>query len=250
LMDSCILLGKRGSESHGTYIAPSSPDAFDDRDLMGVCVPPIEYHFGLKEWSSKDQIKGCWDTVLYSARKFVGLLVKQNPNVVCMLWLRDDDYVHLTPMGELLIQQRDMFRARTPAYKSFAGYAKDQLNKMTAHQPYQGYMGAKRKELVDRFGYDVKNAAHLVRLLNMGIEYLCSGNLTVFRPGKERTLLMDIKTGKYPLAEVKLMAEARFKDLDYAYANSVLPEEVDYEAASDLLTEITFTQLKLSYRVS
>jgi len=34
-----------------------------------------------------------------------------------------------------------------------------------------GYMGKKRRELVMRVGYDAKNAAHLIRLLRMGIEF-------------------------------------------------------------------------------
>jgi predicted nucleotidyltransferase len=243
LMEHCVLLGKRGSESHGTYIKPTSPDAFDDRDIMGVCVPPLEYHFGLKQWEGVDAIKGCWDTVLYSARKFVGLLVKQNPNVVCMLWLRPEDYLYVSPAGGLLIEHRDLFRARQPAYDSFAGYAAAQLNKMTAHQPYKGYMGAKRKELVDRFGYDVKNAAHLIRLLNTGIGYLATGKLAVWRPEDERKVLIDIKQGHWSLTDVKLYAEDRFEDLRYARDNSVLPESVDYDEASRLLQGLTMEQL-------
>jgi predicted nucleotidyltransferase len=248
LWKHCILLGKRGSESHGTYIAPTDPDAFDDRDLMGICILPLEYHFGLKNWEGVDAIKGPWDTVLYSAKKFVGLLTKQNPNVLCMLYLREQDYLHLAPAGQVLVDNRELFRARRPAYDSFGGYAKDQLNKMTAHQPYQGYMGAKRKALVDKYGYDCKNAAHLVRLLHTGIEYLSTGKLTVWRPGKERTKLMDIKQGKWELADVKLHATGLFDELKYAYEHSVLPEKVDYDAASQLLTDITFAHLGLNFK--
>jgi len=35
-----------------------------------------------------------------------------------------------------------------------------------------GYLGDKRKQLVLKHGYDAKNAAHLIRLLRMGIEFL------------------------------------------------------------------------------
>jgi hypothetical protein len=44
-----------------------------------------------------------------------------------------------------------------------------------------GYMGQKRRELVRRVGYDAKNAAHLIRLLRMGIEFLTEGTLHVER---------------------------------------------------------------------
>jgi len=42
-------------------------------------------------------------------------------------------------------------------------------------------MGKKRRELVMRVGYDSKNAAHLIRLLRMGIEFLTEGTMYVER---------------------------------------------------------------------
>jgi hypothetical protein len=44
-----------------------------------------------------------------------------------------------------------------------------------------GYMGQKRRESVRRVGYDAKNAAHLIRLLRMGIEFLTEGTMHVER---------------------------------------------------------------------
>lgn len=51
-------------------------------------------------------------------------------------------------------------------------------------------MGQKRRELVRRVGYDAKNAAHLIRLLRMGIEFLTEGTLHVERA--DATELLDI----------------------------------------------------------
>jgi len=59
-----------------------------------------------------------------------------------------------------------------------------------------GYMGKKRRELVRRVGYDAKNAAHLIRLLRMGIEFLTEGTLYVERP--DAAELLDIKRGVWP----------------------------------------------------
>jgi hypothetical protein len=42
-------------------------------------------------------------------------------------------------------------------------------------------MGEKRKAMVRKYQYDVKNAAHLIRLLRMGAEFIESGNLQVYR---------------------------------------------------------------------
>ena len=45
-------------------------------------------------------------------------------------------------------------------------------------------------------GYDIKNAAHVIRLYRMGIEYLESGNLQVFRPDREELKAIKIKLQK------------------------------------------------------
>jgi len=54
----------------------------------------------------------------------------------------------------------------------------------------------KRRELVRRLGYDAKNAAHLIRLLRMGIEFLTEGTLHVERVDAPE--LLDIKHGAWP----------------------------------------------------
>lgn len=236
LEEHCILLGKRGSEAHGTYIPPTTPDAIDDRDVLGVVIPPIDFYFGTQRWDGAEAINGCWDVVLYGFPKFVSLLTKQNPNVLGMLWLRDEDYLSLSPEGRELVACRDLFRAREPAFDAFVGYARGQFKRMT-HFQFQGYMGAKRKELAERYGYDCKNAAHLLRLLAMGVEYLQTGRLTVYRE-KDRERLMEIKTGKWPLEEVKLEADRMFEACRAAYRESVLPEEINRDAVNDLAVSL------------
>ncbi|MBI4689473.1 MAG: hypothetical protein HY754_04280 [Nitrospirae bacterium] len=57
----------------------------------------------------------------------------------------------------------------------------------------------------------------------------------------DRQLLIDIKTGKYPLPEVQLMSEKLFAELNAAYANSILPMENDREKIHALLVEIIKT---------
>lgn len=153
LQPSLVLLGRRGSEAHGTHLPPEDPNGIDDRDLMGVCIPPPAWTIGMRHWEGAEAIKGVWDVVLYDFRKFVRLLTKQNPNVLGLLWLEPEDYLHVAPAGRALIAARDIFRARHPAYAAFVGYACSQLQKMQAGT-FAGYMGEKRKRLVERHGYD------------------------------------------------------------------------------------------------
>ena len=238
LKHHAILVGKRGSEAQGTYIPPIDPDSIDDRDIMGVCVPPVDYYLGMKRWEGADAIKGCWDVVLYDARKFIDLLTRQNPNILCMLWLREEDYIYVSPEGRTILDNRNLFRSRTGAFNSFVGYANGQLKRMTHFGPYKGYMGAKRKALVDKYGYDTKNAAHLIRLLTMGLEYLNSQRMTVYRES-DRDELLAIKRGAWPLQRVLDRADVLFAAAREAYHNSPMIEDIDMDAVNRLTINVT-----------
>ena len=226
-----VVLGLMGSHSHGTYLPPEEPNAVDDIDLMGFVVPPIDYHFGLPRWQHWTFQFEELDVVLYSLEKAFRLLLKSNPNIVGLLWLRPDEYLHRSDTFDRLVAHREIFSSQAAA-DSFAGYAYDQLKRMEAfdlermdeyealtasikrqgavsevleadaaklrylasrydlshelltrfrklhHSHFSGYMGEKRKAMVRKYQYDVKNAAHLIRLLRMGAEFLESGRST------------------------------------------------------------------------
>jgi uncharacterized protein len=237
LAPSLVLAMRRGSESQGTYVPPVDENSIDDRDIMGVCILPIEHYFGLKTyqpWEVVDQINGPWDVVLYEFRKFVGLLLKSNPNVIGMLWLDKSDYLKVSLAGQLLIENRSMFMNKHMLYESFTNYARAQLHQMTAPKPFKGYMGAKRRALVEKFGYDVKDASHCLRLLTMAKEFLSTGVLRVKRTDDAQTFI-DIKTGKWTLDAVRLYAENLGTECKEAYEKSTLPDHVDVEAVHKLV---------------
>lgn len=232
--DRAILLGYRGSQAHGTYRPNTEANSTDDIDVMGVIVHPKEAYLGFGRQETFERFEDPWDLVVYDVRHFVRLLVKQNPNVLAMLWLRPNDYLKVTPAGARLIEKRNLFVSRE-AYKSFTGYAYSQLHKMT-HGAHQGYMGAKRKKLVEKFGYDTKNASHLIRLLKMGIEFLATGHLNVMR--EDNTYLVDIKNGQYPIQYVQDEAKRLFALAEEGLVRSKLPSTVDQAAAEQLLVSI------------
>ncbi len=110
---------------------------------------------------------------------------------------------------------------------------------MTAYK-FEGYMGEKRKKLVEQFGYDTKNAAHLVRLLRMGIEVLREGKVNVSRKGTDAEDLLDIKRGKWSLEDVKREYQRLKAEIDDAVLISGLPKKPDREKVNNLLTDIIF----------
>jgi predicted nucleotidyltransferase len=188
-----IIQAWRGSMVHGTYRDPDDPNSVDDKDVMGICVPPLDYYLGISPYQmskgTKEIKKNEWDIVCYELSKAIRLLAKGNPNILNLLWLRSNDYLYVSSAGAYLLENRDVFTGRH-VYHSFTGYAHSQLHKMEKFN-YEGFMGAKRKALVDKHGYDTKNASHLIRLLRMGIEFIRDGELNVWR--QDRQQLLDIR---------------------------------------------------------
>jgi predicted nucleotidyltransferase len=232
-----ILHGYRGSIAHGMYEPSTEPDSIDDKDTMAVCVPPTDYYLGLAEFGSRgtQEIKrGEWDIVIYEARKAVRLLAQGNPNILSLLWLPDNLYIKRTRAGDMLIANRDVFVGRH-VYKPFVGYATAQLHKME-HNAFKGYMGDKRKQIVERYGYDTKNAAHLIRLLRMGIEFLVDGEMNVQR--YDAPELLAIKHGEWTLARIKAEAERLFRRAEEVYDRSTLPVRPDPKAVNRLCVDI------------
>lgn len=232
--DKAILLGYRGSKTHGTYRPNTDPNSIDDIDVMGVMLSDPQAYYGFGQQETFERMENPWDVVVYDVRKFVQLLCKMNPNVLSLLWLPSNLYIKTDPLGQRLLENKSLFVSKE-AYNSFTGYAYSQLHKME-HGANLGYMGDKRKKLVEKFGYDTKNASHLIRLLKMGIEFLSTGQLNVMR--EDNTYLVDIKNGKYDLPYIKAEADRLFKLAEVALVNSKLPDRVDTVKAEKLLVGI------------
>ena len=92
-----------------------------------------------------------------------------------------------------------------------------------------------------KHGYDTKNAAHLIRLLRMGIEFMRDGTLQVMRPDAEQ--LLAIKRGEWTLQQVKSEAEQLFTAAEEGYNRSLLPEKPDFEAVNRLTVEVARMEL-------
>ncbi|MGH3087237.1 MAG: DNA polymerase beta superfamily protein [Rubrobacteraceae bacterium] len=286
LPEGSIFLGYRGSHSHGTYIPPSDEAGIDDVDLMGIFVAPVEHYLGFGREDSYERWEGHYDCVFYEWKKLIKLLLKSNPNVMGMLWLRDEHVLYADESWRYLKENRSVFASKQ-AYFSFAGYARSQFGKMTriakpeperrrrlkeleaeikyrktvkqGDRPFgneslrqlsiqkmqeeinglkgqHGFMGAKRKALVEKHGHDVKNSAHLIRLLRMSIEFLETGELQVHRPDADE--LIAIKRGEWSLERTRREAERLFVKAEEAYENSQLPEKPDRQRAEEICVRV------------
>lgn len=268
-----VLVCYRGSHAHGTFIPTTDPDGIDDIDIISCYIErDLSSYFGLKDSQRGHDIKiREWDSAAYEIRHLVKLLAQANPNVLCMLWM--DEYIELSEAGRSLIRSRDLFATKA-AGNSFTGYMHGQIKRMTAwhdsgeatccngeefHEEHcklrqergrgsqkkfaTGFMGAKRKSLVQKFGYDAKNAAHAIRLGRMGIEFLRDGILRVKRDDAKE--LVEIKNGQWPLHKVQSEANKLFTMLGDAKNSSPLPESPDMPKINSLLISIIRNHLGL-----
>lgn len=226
------LAGYRGSLAHGTH-----GSVLDDIDVIGVFVATPENYIGLSKIETIDRVCVAekYDFVMYEVRKYISLLLKSNPNVLSLLFLPQNLYITQSEWGLRLIENRKMFISKH-LYKSFGGYAYGQLRRMTRASTDQAFQGKKRRERFEKFGYDCKNASHLIRLLKMGMEALVTGEINVVRHDAKQ--LREIKAGEWSLAQVEIEAKRLYILMEEAFVKSELPAKPDFQGAERLLMDI------------
>jgi len=231
-----ILLGYRGSISHGMYVPNTNPDSIDDIDLMGVYINPPDYYVGMNRYKDvTEHFVEQWDVVNYELKKFVGMLTKSNPNTMSMLFIKPEHYIDVHPYAKLLIDNRHLFVSKL-AYNAYIGYAYGQLKKIESCKCL-GYMGKKRKELVEKFKYDTKNASHCIRLLRTCVELLETGTINVFRED-DAEYLLSVKKGALTIDEVKSEADRLFILAEAAFVKTEIPDEPDYIKINEIVKDI------------
>jgi len=93
-----------------------------------------------------------------------------------------------------------------------------------------------RKELVEKFNYDVKFGSHLIRLILEGIELLQTGELLF--PLQYKDLLLGIRQGKYSLNEVIKLSEEKEKIVEEYFLKTTLPHSPDFNTIEQFVIKI------------
>jgi predicted nucleotidyltransferase len=195
----CILRVTVGSGVHGMAI-----EGTDDIDEMGVFIERPETMFGhrsIKTYTWRSQPEGhCsgpgdLDLVVYSLRHYVHLAASGNPTVLLLLYVDDADIQYVNDFGTELRDMAPMFAAKSAGVK-FRGYLESQRQGLIGLRS-GGSRNQGRKDYRDKFGFDVKFAAHMLRLGYQGIEYLKTGRISLPIPEPELTYLRDLKSGEF-----------------------------------------------------
>jgi predicted nucleotidyltransferase len=241
LEERTIILAPTGSYAYGTNTETS------DKDFKGVCVPPVEYYLGLQSFNeynntggknfknTKDDV----DVNIIHINKFVKDAMQGVPNNIEILFVNQKDYLKVTPLGQMLIDNRHLFLSQQ-LQKKFAGYAYSQLQKMKANQSN----GVGRQDLFDRYGYDTKFFMHVIRLLTSGIEISETCDYVTYRTNRE--LLLKCRNGEFTFTEALKMVEMYDNQLKVSFAKTELPLNVDYDKINQLLIDINKFGLELT----
>lgn len=128
LEQKTIFLARHGSHAYGT----NSPTS--DLDVRGVAVAPKAYYLGYLNTfehavSTSDEL----DLVVFELQKFINLAAAGNPNTLEVLFTDTSDHLKVTPSGELLLSNREVFLSQKLRH-TLSGYAHDQLKRIETHR--------------------------------------------------------------------------------------------------------------------
>ena len=127
LGENIILLGLGGSHAYGT----EKPDGSSDIDLRGFAFNTADEILTNTDidWQVAGEENSGIDACIYSFMKMMKLLSECNPNCMEILGLRPEHYLYVSPVGQELLDNKDMFLSKLVIPK-FLGYSSQQLYRL------------------------------------------------------------------------------------------------------------------------
>lgn len=171
-----------------------------------------------------------YDLTIYNIVKYFSLCMENNPNMVDSLFVPNDCVLHMTQVGNMVRERRRLFLHKG-CWIKFKGYAFSQLHKMDSKNPT-----GKRLEIREKYGFDVKFAYHVVRLLDECEQILTLGDLDLRR---SREYLKAIRRGEVSPKEIREWFSNKEKQLEEVYhrEDCPVPYSPDEKAIKNLLLE-------------
>lgn len=244
---------------HGSVAYGVSGDA-SDTDIYGVVIPPKEFLFPhllgeingfgrlataggrwrvLQAHHINDEEKGKkYDFQIYNIVDFFQLVMDGNPNMIDSVFTPEHCVLSCTQVGSLIRENRRMFLTKK-CWHTYKGYAYAQVKKMQS----QTRVG-KRAETVAQYGFDVKFAYHVVRLLNQVEQILVEGDLDLTRNSEQ---LESIRRGEWSKEQILEYFSSKERELETAYTNSRLPYGPEDGGLQDKVKDLLFQCLEAHY---
>lgn len=244
LPDNTMFEGITGSYAYGMS------DDLSDMDIIGICIPPKDLIFphlageipGFGTQKQRFDIylqhrieilseNRTYDFSIYSIVKFFDLAMRNNPNILEMLYIPNNCVLHYTAIYSHLRHNRSLFLHKG-AYHKHIGYCFSQLNKISKRS---NSTNEKRADLIEKYGFDTKFAAHAVRLILQCEQILTTGEIVLNR---DSGILKSIRRGEWELERIIEWVNKKERDLTEIYNTSnVVPYTPDEARIKKLLLE-------------
>lgn len=219
-----------------------------DTDIKGFGLPPYNNIIGLREIEQEEFKDADTKTegTIYTVKKFLQLCSKGNPTVLELAFVtRPEHIIEQTEIGKEICKfVRDNCVSECVFY-AYRNYFQDQVRKLQRER-----REGKRQEFIDKYGYDVKFAAHAMRLAIQCNDIITTGTLdpTLDKAGKK--LVLDIRNGVYDYDKVLALLISAGIDLDKTWESSIIREKrVDLEKVDQFLCDIHINYLLESFKV-
>lgn len=245
LSDNTQYLTLMGSRAYAT----NNDDS--DFDIYGVTIPRKEDVFPhlkgqirdfnedkepFKQWQTDKQKifdqdaaggKGReYDFKVFSIVRYFRLALENNPDAIDSLFTSTECVLHITQVGNLIRDNRQLFLHKGIVSKLRA-YAMSQLTKAGS----QNRTG-KRAESVAEIGWDTKFLSHVVRLAHECHDILENHDLDL-RKHKEH--VKAVKKGEVTIDEVRRWFEEKSRTIEKLYQESTLRTHPDEGKIKNLL---------------
>jgi uncharacterized protein len=200
----------------------STPES--DVDLRGVIVPPPEYWYGMEHFEQYEP-EGV-DTVYHDLRKFLKLSAAGNPMFLEMWWTPTPDRSSVDKYRQSIWEKikKELWHLvlSKKLIKPHLGMAQAHLARIEMPGKRAGQKGLKA---IKKYGYNTKDASHVIRVLHQAQELLNNQKLTFPRPEVE--MLSGIRKGAYSLEAIRVMEASLTEAVRNAHRESTLPEHPD-----------------------
>ena len=220
-----------------------------DLDVYGFCIPPKEYIFpeaagniigfdkNIKTFDVWQQhhIKTDnkeYDLSIYNVVKYFRLCANGNPNMIDSLFVPANCILHMSRIGNIVRDSRKDFLSKK-CWHTFKGYAYQQMSKMRKKSNAQN---PKRAADIAKYGYDLKFAYHIVRLLNEVEQILVDGDIDLQLNRKQ---LQSIRNGEWKLEDIEGYFSDKEKSLEKIYLESnAVPHNIQEGKIKSLLVNV------------
>jgi hypothetical protein len=206
-----------------------------DTDFKGVFIDSVDKvvpteadYFGLKEYKPQKRIesvvgegKDKVETTLYSVVYFLQLFMNGNPTLAEIPFVDEEYMVVNTEAGRKLMAFVREHMITQHLFNGYYGYYHDQIKCFVNRS---GVHREKRRELVEKFGFDTKMASHAYRIGVQGAQLFSEGRINPTLSGEELDIARKLKVGGFHSRdEVIALVQGLADKMKTAVSNSKLP---------------------------